>query len=472
MDTNHCMNKPLTNKNTMKKRTIIFWALIIAVCGCSMAQTQTPVYNPLKVYDTVTEADSCYLFFTPKPCIDREPGYEFMPAFVFVQEYMTSDTVTVYGVAVTVKNQRTQVPIYNNCSTIRALMTIKLGINPNNSNYYRMQQVDTVTLFRSHPRFCWFKYEDDCKQQSWTEPCYELYFDTPAQINTMTDTFYVGLEYLGYDDILPTYPAGRYSNSLPGHIYGAISTGENSLGWPSGYDCFSYHNSAAKKLWGVAFPIIGFHCKPVTQYWIIPYTYTGNSIALSWPSNDDGTVYNLRLVGEDGSDSTIVTTDTTVLVTQLSDSVRYNVMLRKQCNYATSNYDTTVYSEWLSYISFGTTILPDTTTIDTTAVDTTVVDTTVVDTTVVDTVGIMHPMGEDFMLRPNPARGAVQIVLPAEALGGMVVLCDLEGRELIVRKAMTTTMDLDVSKLPQGVYLVKLLTSRGTHARRLLVERP
>ena len=41
----------------------------------------------------------------------------------------------------------------------------------------------------------------------------------------------------------------------------------------------------------------------------------------------------------------------------ISDSVRYNVMVRKQCHYATSNYDTTVYSEWLSYLSFGTTIL-------------------------------------------------------------------------------------------------------------------
>lgn len=250
----------------------------------------------------------------------------------------------------------------------------------------------------------------------------------------------------------------------------------------------------------------------------------GGPRIVRWRNAEEGTTYNVRLVGEDGSDTTFLTYDTTLVLPQVSDSVRYTVMLRKQCHYATSNYDTTVSSDWLSYLSFGTTILPPDTTVRDTVwrtvtalsanpawgvvygggvyADSSVVELTatpfagcdfdawsdgnhfnprlvfvVSDTTLVarfigddDTVGIAQPMVEAFTLQPNPARGTVQIQLPAAAKGGNLSLCDMSGRELEVRPVEGSTMEWDVSALAAGAYIVKLVTAEGIATRRLLVE--
>ena len=167
-----------------------------------------------------------------------------------------------------------------------------------------------------------------------------------------------------------------------------------------------------------------------------------------WRSVEEGTIYNVRLVGDDGSDTTYITSDTTFTFTQLSDSVRYNVMLRKQCHYATSNYDTTVYGPWLSTIAFGG-----------------------IDTTGGGTEGIVVPEKVPFSIVPNPAQGSVQVVLPKSATGGELSLCDLTGRELMVRTVVRTEMELDISTLPTGTYLVKLTTPQGVSTKRLVVAR-
>lgn len=274
----------------------------------------------------------------------------------------------------------------------------------------------------------------------------------------------------------------------------------------------------------MVFPIIGFRCGPIKQYWL--HSYTPHSQTLSWPMTEEGTVYQVRLVGEDGSDTTYETTDTTMAFndySNYSDSVRYTVMLRRGCHYATSNYDTMVYSDWLSYLHFGTTILPPPPPRDTVwctvtgasnnpawgtvagggiYADSTVAELTatayggctfeewadgntfnprlvyvVSDTTLTavfssdgDSVGIRNMEFDGFCLRPNPARGTVQIQLPPSAVGGRLSLCDLAGRELEVRTVAGTVEEWDVSTLASGAYLVKLVTPQGTSTRRLLVE--
>ena len=127
----------------------------------------------------------------------------------------------------------------------------------------------------------------------------------------------------------------------------------------------------------------------------------------------------------------------------------------KQCHYATSNYDTTVYGQWLSYLSFGTTILPDTTSGGG------------------GNEGIEPVESEGFSLRPTPASGTVQVVLPypiQTCQAASLQVCDLEGRELIERTVNATTIDLDISALPVGTYLVKLSTPSGTVTKKLLVQ--
>ncbi len=442
-----------------------------------------------------------------------------------LQEYVIPDTVTVYGVAITVSN-RYNVPLYDNFNLLHGLLMVQNGPSPMGNVYTSLRHVDTVTFNRAHPRFCRFVYEDDCDDKTpLVAPCYEFYFDTPSRINSMSDTFYVGMEWnYSPGQFLPCYYGGRFDASLTGHLFTGPGS-DDDLAGSMANDMFVRHNGTtnADKLWGVAFPIIGFRCKPLRQYWL-DYPVVGGPRIVRWRNAEDGTVYNVRLVGEDGSDTTFVTTDTTLVLPAVSDSVRYTVMLRKQCHYATSNYDTTVSSDWLSYISFGTTILPpDTTTRDTvwrtvTAVsgdpakgvvygggvyaDSSVVELTatpyagcdfdewsdgnrfnprmvfvVSDTTLVarfsgeaDSVGIGQPAADGFVLQPNPARGTVRIELPASAKGGSLSLCDMSGRELEVRTVEGCTMEWDVSGLAAGAYIVKLVTTEGIATRRLLVE--
>ena len=427
----------------VKKKIIILWSTFV-VCCCVSVQAQ--IDDPSRVYDIVTDSDTFYLFSTPKPCFDKGVFYyAFAPTNRLLQEYITPDTVTVYGVAITFKNYYGSLPINDTSLHICLYKSNGPSFATSTTQYYEFTLIDTVTLNRSHPRFCQFLYEDRCdKTNAFLSPCYEFYFDTPQQINRMTDTFYVGRRQVwspGLSFVLREYGA-RYDNSLPAHIYmdASLDQVDNRYVLQDWYD---------DKRWGWAFPIIGFRCGPIQWYNLD--SYTGDSAVVRWRSVEEGTVYNVRLVGEDGSDTTYITSDTTFTFTQLSDSVRYNVMLRKQCHYATSNYDTTVYGQWRSNIYFGTTILPD--------------------TTGGDTVGIVLPDGEPFSLAPNPAQGSVQVVLPKSATGGELSLCDLTGRELMVRTVVRTEMELDISTLPTGTYLVKLTTPQGVSTKRLVVAR-
>ena len=435
-----------------------------------------------------------------------------------MQEYVATDTVTVYGVAITMEERDN----FLNLNSLvysriyKPMLMRRTGPSPINTYAYSFSIIDSVTLYRSHPRFCWFLYENDdtCSNKNpMTVPCYEFYFDTPAKINRMTDTFYVG-RYKPISMDVDIYEfGGEYSSSIPSTIY------ESGLGYEGmGLDFFFHCNGYQDRKWGVFFPIIGFRCGPVKQYWL--EEYGGHYAIVRWLSFDDSTMYNLRLMGEDGSDTTVATTDTVYTFNWLSDSVRYNVTLRKQCHYATSNYDTTVCSEWSAPIFFGTTILDtvwrtvtvgsnnpnmgtvsgngvyaDSSTVMLTATpfygyefdawadgDSTnprqvlvVSDTafTAIFREVEDTTaGIMHPQTIDFMLQPNPARGTVQIMLPTTAQGARLSLCDMAGRELESRIVAGTYEEWDISGLPTGAYIVKLATAQGTTTRRLLVENP
>lgn len=269
-----------------------------------------------------------------------------------------------------------------------------------------------------------------------TVPCYELYFDTPDHINVMNDTFYVGYEWSEDYTLNPQLYGGEFDNSLPGTLYGSFT----QMVGDSVYTNFDYY---AEKLWGVAFPIIGFRCGPMEEYWVD--SLAADSALVRWRKVEQGTLFNVRLVGSDGSDTTYVTADTSLALGGLADTVRYNVMLRKQCRYMTTNYDTTVYGAWLSTLSFGHG--PET------------------------GVGVAAVQGEAFFLVPNPARERVSVVLPASMQGGRLSVLDMAGRERMTLPVQDPVEDLDVSALSPGIYLVRITTARDVSTRRLLVLR-
>lgn len=440
----------------MKKKHFLFFAVGIMMCCGSLAMAQ--VRDSARVYDVVTDADTFYLFPSFKPCFT--PGrYDWAPLQVFVQEYVATDTLPVYGVAITVENY---LGFFDNNDSnyntkYRALLMNRLGPSPVNHYDASMELVDSVSLGRAHPRFCWFRYEDECDEKKvMNAPCYEFYFDTPQKINRVMDTFYVGR----YNEIsmVPTFGpieyGGEYSSSYPSTIYHSVDYTEDYL------DLFLHCRGYQDRKWGVAFPIIGFRCGPISQYWIDTCTAAG--AVVRWRNVEEGTLFNVRLVGDDGSDTTYTTADTSISLTGLDESVRYNVMLRKQCHYATSNYDTTVHGEWLSYLSFQNGVVVHET--DTTSIGGGGND------SIGGGTGILQSWVDTFTLTPNPSCKTVHVVLPAETMGGQLSICDMAGRCLTEFEIREQKMEMDVSMFPMGVYLVKIATPLGTVTKKLLVQ--
>ena len=420
----------------MKRIVLIFAVLLL----CGSASLQAQIDDRSRAYDIVTDTDTFYLFSKPKPCFEEgEYDWTWAQSGMLLQEYVALDTVTVYGVAVTFENYTGLMPATDNTFQAWLFKCDGLSYSTVSTQYYEFHPVDSVTLNRSHPRFCWFYYEDTCnKENCFTAPCYEFYFDTPQQINRMMDTFYVGrFEGMSSYYVERDY-APRYNSSLPSHIY-APSTLD-----PTVYDSYIVVSGNHHKRWGWAFPIIGFRCGPIQQLFLD--AYTGDSAVVRWRQVEEGTLYNVRLTGEDGSDTAFVISDTTYTFTPLSDNVRYTAMVRKQCHYATSNYDTTVYGEWKT-VSFGTTIVdpPD------------------------DSLGIVRPAAEGFSLVPNPTSGAVLLAADAELTG--VEVYTAAGVPFLRLPASGRTVRLDTSTWPVGTYLLEVGTVRGTSAKRLVVTR-
>ena len=440
----------------MKRYCFSVFAVLAMAFGTA---AQNPIHEEGRVYDVVTDTNSWYLFSMPKPCTEPMEQGGLGSHSILLQQYVTSDTVTVYGVAVTVHNGNgfaTQDYFTDDFADFQAVISTPHGCFPYNNYGYNhiMRAEDTVVFNLAHPRFCWFLYRDSCdKEVTLQAPCYEMYFDTPDKINIMTDTFYVGykwpcMEYLS-GTFLPSVYGGLYDNSLPGTLYGHVD-----FPW-LGDTAFINLDWHTEKLWGVAFPIVGFRCGPMEEYWVD--SLAADSAVVRWRRVEQGTKFNVRLVGSDGSDTTYVTADTALALGGLSDTVLYNVMLRKQCRYATTNYDTTVYGTWLSTLTFGRDSNGGgpggspgggTGGGDTTA-------------------GIGAAQIPTFDLVPNPARETVSVVLSGTTRSGRLSVLDMAGRELVSRRVEGPVEVLDVSALPAGVYLVRLAADTDVSTRRL-----
>ena len=422
----------------MKK---IALTLLLSVLFSSVVCAQSYyVCDTTRVYDVVKMTDTCYLHDAITPCF-MPWQYDNGPACTMAKEFVANDTVTVYGVAYTIENRIGNHLLPRSLKDIVALLFKPNGDSPYNPYARSLQLLDSVTFNRAHPRFCWFLYEDPCDvYKPLTVSCYELYFDTPMKINKVVDTFYVGrhltfVDGVDWPDFVPKEYGGEYSYSLPSYIWGSRTYTGSSL------DFFFKHDARQDRKWGVVFPIINLRCGEISESSM--ETYGTDSIVVRWRRVEENVVYGVRLVGSDGSDIQLATSDTSYTFSNLIDTVSYQVLLRKQCVYYTSNYDTTVYGEWVE----AGWLRPET-----------------------DTTGITTPDFSAFTLTPNPAHGSVHITLPPNAVGRRLTLCDIMGREMMERRITATEMDLDISLLRSGPYIVRLETPRLVITRRLLVE--
>jgi hypothetical protein len=71
-------------------------------------------------------------------------------------------------------------------------------------------------------------------------------------------------------------------------------------------------------------------------------------------------------------------------------------------------------------------------------------------------------------VRPNPAQGEIVIDVDADAMDLDVSIYDLLGRELI---QASETKRLDVSKLPNGEYYLRVATPISSGTRKIVIFR-
>ena len=88
-----------------------------------------------------------------------------------------------------------------------------------------------------------------------------------------------------------------------------------------------------------------------------------------------------------------------------------------------------------------------------------------------DTTGIGEVAGSSIALYPNPATTTVTVDLgSAEATGATVSVIDLNGREVLRTAATDSRVSLDVSRLAQGAYFVKVTGEHVNAIRKLVVR--
>ena len=84
------------------------------------------------------------------------------------------------------------------------------------------------------------------------------------------------------------------------------------------------------------------------------------------------------------------------------------------------------------------------------------------------TEGIGDVTNTTLSVQPNPARQMVSVTLPDPE--GTLTLFDATGRQLMQRHTSSTQTTINVSTLPQGVYLLQYTSPRGTTTTRFVVQ--
>lgn len=86
------------------------------------------------------------------------------------------------------------------------------------------------------------------------------------------------------------------------------------------------------------------------------------------------------------------------------------------------------------------------------------------------TEGITPVETADFTLSPNPAKGFVTLKC-TEPLQGNIEIIDMNGRVInTVKQIGNLAITIDISTLPAGTYLVRIITTKGILTKKLTIE--
>jgi hypothetical protein len=76
---------------------------------------------------------------------------------------------------------------------------------------------------------------------------------------------------------------------------------------------------------------------------------------------------------------------------------------------------------------------------------------------------------KSFLIYPNPAQDRVTITNTGTQKQTLVIIFNLQGQQMISAQ-FQNTIDLDVSALAKGIYLVKIQNENGVENKKLVIQ--
>ena len=417
--------------------------------------------------DTVRYGDPWYAF-NPLPAIPTGGRNIVSPCSPLIQGncqpnriYLgyPNNSYTIYGVAVVMDS--IPGPEWNYIVTM--LRGMDYHFDSIENPYYTkiivdsLYQEDTIKTWTDPIiKRCRFEYfynydagSNDYKD-SVTKNCIEFYFDNPVKMNnteegSFSDTIWVGVHTcnnnppsllseiapitpcpLNFPDSITT-PLLWYYPSPPGPGYSFYYLPSINMG-----------SASSPRVWGGIFPIVERRCS-------VPrgLTLASDSLSASWRSDTDAELFQLAVCTNtvEPDDGLLFTTSATsqVLPPFHRDST-YRLYLRKMCNFRQDS----VWSDW----SMPLVIAPRPS----------------------ESIEEIRNSKFEIQISPNPATKQVQVTSNFNLT--QINVYDEQGRlikEFNIQHP-SSIINLDISALPAGTYLLRITTPAGTTTKKLLIQ--
>ncbi len=374
--------------------------------------------------DTVTEANSCYMYFPHTVTLRISDRQDYLGSNVFWETVADTGTM-IYGVSI-----RGYCPL-------DSAISISLATKKNfHYTFYDTVWIDSSSLARYFKCRAINHFGDE-NEVDFVEQCSEAYFHRPW---LMTDTFYVVARFRNrrsmndHDLYYNTELAADYES-----VYQSLGVSEGNE-VPNEYTGdYNLNVSPWDYPWGDEFPILEPDRTRCRRPSGLRMRERGNGWAVLQWNSGSGDSYRVTV---EGPDDTVVyeTADTTLRLDSLAPEAFYWVKLQSLCRYQHYSYDSTLLNPGVLQFGFRNLIT-----------------------------GVS---GADADLRvevfPNPARDCL-VLEAGDDSPVRAVLTDLGGRE-VMAVDFRATATLDVSRLAAGPYLLRLTTPAATTVRKVVVQ--
>jgi hypothetical protein len=85
------------------------------------------------------------------------------------------------------------------------------------------------------------------------------------------------------------------------------------------------------------------------------------------------------------------------------------------------------------------------------------------------TLGVNQPKDDSkIRMQPNPVSDLLTIHLDQALPSGSLTVSDLNGRELLNKQLLEAITEVDMSGLPNGMYIVQILQADGIETRKIV----